>query len=91
MVTCPYCQQDTAGNHAWNCPMNPVNINNGEWQLNNLIQPKPNYYHVSWLEIAVRNFKNDKDVVHTVEGSMLMKEFIKRYAREELSKIVDIE
>jgi len=54
MVTCPYCQQDTAGNHAWNCPMNPVNINNGEWQLNNLIQPKPNYYHVSWLEIAVR-------------------------------------
>lgn len=20
---CPFCHQDTAGNHAWDCPLNP--------------------------------------------------------------------
>jgi len=29
---CPYCKQDTGGNHAWDCPMNPVNMNNQEFQ-----------------------------------------------------------
>jgi len=27
-------QDISNGNHAWNCGMNPVNINNGEFQLN---------------------------------------------------------
>jgi hypothetical protein len=43
------------------------------------------------LEIAVNNFKNNKDVVHTIEGEISMKDFIRKYAKEELSKIVDIE
>ena len=28
LLRCPYCQPDTAGNHAWNCPLNPINQNN---------------------------------------------------------------
>ncbi len=24
MTICPYCQQDTAGNHEWNCLMNTI-------------------------------------------------------------------
>ena len=31
-LICPFCQQDTAGNHSWNCPLNPININNKEHQ-----------------------------------------------------------
>jgi len=31
---CSYCQKDSAGNHEWNCPLNPININNNEFQLN---------------------------------------------------------
>lgn len=85
MLICSYCQQDSAGNHAWDCPMNPININN-----NLISQPKPNYYHVSWLEVALENFKNQYDVVHTVKGNTTMKEFIKRWAKDELSKVVDI-
>jgi hypothetical protein len=53
-------------------------------------QPKPNYYHVYWLEIALENFKNQRDVVHTIDKNMMMKEFIKKWAREELSEIVEI-
>ncbi|MFA7664356.1 MAG: hypothetical protein WCY33_06145 [Clostridia bacterium] len=52
--------------------------------------PKPDYYHVSWLEIAVENFKNNKDIVHTIRSNMTMKEFIKKYAKNQLDKIVDI-
>lgn len=90
MFTCPYCQQDTAGNHAWDCPMNPVNINNGEWQLNKIVQPKLSYYHVSWLEIAIENFKKQNDIVHTIEGSTTIREFVKSWAKNELSEVVDI-
>jgi len=75
MYTCPYCQQDTVDNHKSDCLLR---------------QSKPNYYHLSWLEIAVNNFKNNKDVVHTVEGDMTIKIFIKKWAKMELSKIVDI-
>lgn len=26
IVICSYCQQDTAGNHEWNCPNNPNKV-----------------------------------------------------------------
>lgn len=26
LFKCPFCEPDTAGNHAWNCPNNPNNI-----------------------------------------------------------------
>jgi len=78
MYICPYCLQDSGGKHSWNCPINKMR------------QPKPNYYHVYWLEIALENFKNQRDVVHTIDKNMMMKEFIKKWAREELSEIVEI-
>jgi len=32
-LICPFCLQDISnGNHTWNCEMNPVNINNSEFQ-----------------------------------------------------------
>jgi len=37
---CPFCLQDISnGNHAWNCEMNPVNINNNEFLLNTYKYP----------------------------------------------------
>lgn len=59
--------------------------------ISNLMRhKKPNYYHVSWLEIAIENFKNNKDVVHTVDKDMAIGLFIQIWARDELGKIVDI-
>jgi hypothetical protein len=26
LFKCPFCETDTAGNHAWNCPNNPNNV-----------------------------------------------------------------
>jgi hypothetical protein len=23
LFTCPFCKKDSAGNHEWNCPLNP--------------------------------------------------------------------
>jgi len=60
--------------------------------INNLMpHPKPNYYHVSWLEIALNNFKNNKNVVHTIDKDMTVGQFIRIFAKEQLDKIVDIE
>jgi len=37
-LICQFCLQDiSVNNHKWNCPMNPVNINNNEFQLYKLI------------------------------------------------------
>ena len=88
--TYPYCQQDTAGNHEWNCPMNPVNMNNSEWQLNKAMQYKLNYYNVYWLDVALNNFKNQSNIIRKTDLDISVKEFIKKWAKSELSEIVDI-
>ena len=34
-LICPFCLQDiSVNNHNWDCQMNPVNINNNEFQFN---------------------------------------------------------
>ena len=92
-LICPFCHQDiSVNNHKWDCEMNPVNINNNEFQLNKLIDKnkeiKQNIYHVSWLEIAIDNFKKQNEKVHMIDGSMTMDEFLLEYAKEEISKII---
>ena len=86
-----FCLQDI-NNHAWNCPMNPININNNEFQLNKLIDKnkeiKQNIYHLSWLEIAIDNFKKQNEIVHVIDGNMTVNEFLLEYAKEEISKII---
>jgi len=54
------------------------------------IQKEPNYYALSWLEIAVKNFKNQNEKVHAINGSMTMDDFIKFFAKDELSKIIEL-
>jgi len=49
---------------------------------------KQNIYALSWLEIAIDNFKKQNEKVHTIEGNMTMDEFILEYAKEKLSKII---
>jgi len=93
ILTCPYCQKDTGGNHEWNCPMNPVNINNNEFQLNtnqittqftisnnSINNEMPHYYHISCLELAINNFKNKN--VHVIDKNMTIGEFIEKCVPE---------
>jgi len=54
------------------------------------IQKETNYYALSWLEIAVKNFKNQNEKVHAINGNMTMDDFIKIFAKDELSKIVKL-
>lgn len=48
------------------------------------------YYHISWLEVALNNFKDKKNIVHAVNGDMTIGEFIEKHAKEELDKIITI-
>ena len=60
-LICPFCLQDISnGNHAWNCEMNPVNINNDEFQLNN-------HKHFNNL------FTNSKNINEIIENSKIIK------------------
>jgi len=81
-LICPFCLQNI-NEHSWNCAMNPVNINN--------ISNNNNTYALSWLEIAVKNFKNQNEIVHAVKGNLTIDEFIQKYANIEISKIVKVE
>ena len=98
---CSYCQKDSAGNHEWNCPLNPININNNEFQtyipcVNNLSNnpinnEMPHYYHLSWLEIAVARFKKQNKKVHAINGDMMIGEFIKEWMKDELCENVELD
>jgi len=90
-LICPFCLQDISnGNHEWNCPLNPININNNEFQTyipcvnnlsnNSISNEMPHYYHISWLEIAINNFKNEN--VHVINKNMTIGEFIEKYTYE---------
>lgn len=59
--------------------------------INNLMRhKKPNYYHWSWLQIALENFINNKDIVKIIPINKTIGEFIKENAKFELDEIVDI-
>jgi len=45
-------------------------------------------YHLNWLEIAIKNFKNQNEIVHMIDGNMRMGDFIQKYAKDELSKVI---
>ena len=101
-LICPFCLQDISnGNHAWNCEMNPINMNNGEFQtyipyINNLSNNPinneiPHYYHLSWLEIAVTRFKKQNKKVHAINGNMTINEFIKEWMKNELCENVELD
>jgi len=87
---CLYCKQDSAGNHEWNCPLNPININNNEFQTyipyvnnlsnNSISNEMPHYYHISCLETAINNFKNEN--VHVINKNMTIGEFIEKFTYE---------
>jgi len=101
-LICPFCLQDISnGNHAWNCPLNPVNINNNEFQTyipcvnnlsnNSISNEMPHYYHLSWLEIAVARFKKQNKKVHAINGDMTINEFIKKWMKNELCENVELD
>jgi hypothetical protein len=48
-------------------------------------------YHLSWLEIALNHFKQQSKEVHSVNSDMTMGEFIKKWAGEELSKVIKLD
>lgn len=51
---------------------------------------KPTFYHVSWLEIALKNFKEQMVEVHSINSNMTIDEFIKTWTKDELNKIIKL-
>ena len=97
IIICQFCLQDISnGNHAWSCPMDPINMNNGEFQrdiniIYNKIKNKEfTHFHPTWLEFAIKNFKSQNGISHMIDANVKMGEFIKLYAKDELSKIVEV-
>jgi len=94
-LICPFCHQDiSVNNHAWNCEMNPININNSEFQSENRTEystvEKIPHCHISWLEVAIDNFKKQNEIVHTIDGNMTMNEFLLKWVKNDLKKIVKL-
>jgi len=99
-LICPFCHQDiSVNNHAWNCQMNPININNNEFQFtfeyfcDAIVKENdknPKYYHLSWLETAIDNFKNDFDITHVIDVNMTMGEFIKLWCKKEINMMIEV-
>jgi len=60
-LMCPFCHQDiSVNNHAWNCEMNPVNMNNNEFQNKNHKQYEEMFTNFINLEKSIKNHKNIK-------------------------------
>jgi len=60
-LICPFCHQDISVNsHAWNCEMNPININNSEFQSENHKQYNKMFTNFINLEESIKNHKNIK-------------------------------
>jgi len=71
------------------CPYCNQNIISNHNRL--LRHDKPNYYHIYWLEIAIENFKNNKEIVKVINKDMTISQFIQIFAKDQLDDIVDIE
>jgi len=68
-LICPFCLQDIGnGNHAWNCEMNPINMNNNEFQLNTYKYPNNLSSFPLNLEEIIKNSKIIKiDIPQSVD------------------------
>ena len=101
IVKCVKCNKDTAISYAYSnicnkcsdthmiCQCCGKEINNKE--INEIKEISHySHYHLNWLKIAIENFKNQNGISHMIDGSITMKEFIEKYARDELSKIVEV-
>ena len=58
-LICPFCLQDI-NNHKWNCEMNPININNNEFQSENHKQFNEMFTNSINLEKSIKNHENIK-------------------------------
>jgi hypothetical protein len=47
-------------------------------------------YHINWLEIALKKFKEQNQIVHVIDGNVTLEEFITTYTKEELSKTIRV-
>ena len=90
---CQFCLQNiSVNNHKWNCEMNPVNMNNNEFQNKNRIEystvERIPHCHISWLEKGIDNFKKQNEKTHMIDGDMTFQEFLLKWCKNELSKII---
>jgi len=92
---CPFRHQDiNVNNHAWDCEMNPINMNNNEFQNKNRIEystvERISHYHISWLEKGIDNFKKQNEKVHMIDGNMTFQEFLLKWVKDNLEKIIKL-
>ena len=60
-LICPFCLQDISnGNHTWNCEMNPVNINNSEFQSEKRKQVNKMFINSLNKNNLLEKLKNEK-------------------------------
>jgi len=47
-------------------------------------------YHISWLEAAIKEFKNCYDN-HMIGGDITIEEFIKAFQQKDLDKVIKLD
>jgi len=94
-VKCIKCGKDTMVNFVYSnicleCSNNNLICQCCGKEIKSEIEKKFTHFHLSWLEFAIENFKNQNGISHMIESDMKIGEFIEKYAKDDLSKIVEV-
>jgi len=90
-VKCVKCNEDTAISYAYSNICNNCSDTYLICQCcGKEIEKEISHYHLSWLQFAIENFKNQNGISHMNENDMKMGDFIKLWSKDELSKIVEL-
>jgi len=49
-----------------------------------------NYYHISWIELAIKKLKESNIEVNSINGDMTIEEFLLKYVEEELDNVIKL-
>jgi len=90
-VKCVKCNEDTAISYAYNNICNDCSDNYLICQCcGKEVKKEISHYHLSWLQFAIENFKNQSGISHMIDSDVKMGDFIQKYAKDELSKIIEV-
>jgi hypothetical protein len=48
------------------------------------------FWAISWLEMAINKFKDNHEVIHTVNDEMTIGDFIRKWLPDDVEQIIEI-
>jgi len=93
-VKCFKCDKETTVNFVYSNICNICNDCSDNYLIcqccGKEVKKEISHYHLSWLQFAIENFKNQSGISHMIDSDVKMGDFIQKYAKDELSKIIEV-